>query len=115
MLVIGLFVLLLYWLLGSALVAWTGWPAPGSVIGLLGLWVTLVAYGKVPEWLKLPSSLLIRYLTLLFVPAGVGLIEHLDRIKGFGFEILAIITISSLLAGLVMAIIFKLAGRTNDA
>ena len=107
----GLFVLLLYWFLGSVLVSWAGWPIPGSVVGLMGLWITLAVYGKVPEWLKPPSSLLIRYLTLLFVPAGVGLVEHLDRLQALGFEMLVIITASTLLTAIAMSLIFKLVGK----
>nr|WP_255533859.1 CidA/LrgA family protein [Reinekea sp. G2M2-21] len=99
----------MYWFAGSALVAWADWPIPGSVVGLLGLWLTLVIYGSVPDWLKQPSSLLLRYLTLLFVPAGVGLIEHWARLQENGLQILVIIAASSLLAALAMVAIFKLA------
>ncbi len=106
---LGIFVLILYWFAGSALVAWAGWPIPGSVVGLLGLWLTLVIHGSVPDWLKQPSSLLLRYLTLLFVPAGVGLIEHWARLQENGLQILVIIAASSLLAALAMVVIFKLA------
>ncbi len=107
--VLGIFVLLSYWLMGTALVTWLQWPIPGSVVGLLGLWLSLVIYGSVPPWLKLPSSLLIRYLTLLFVPAGVGLIEHWSRLQQNGWKILVIITVSSLLAAVAMVFIFKVA------
>ncbi len=106
---LGIFVLILYWFAGSALVAWAGWPIPGSVVGLLGLWLTLVIHGSVPHWLKQPSSLLLRYLTLLFVPAGVGLIEHWARLQENGLQILVIIAASSLLTALAMVAIFKLA------
>ena len=108
MAVLGIFVLIAYWLMGTALVAWLHWPIPGSVVGLLGLWVSLAVYGRVPNWLKLPSSLLIRYLTLLFVPAGVGLIEHVSRLQSHGGKIIAIIAFSSLLAAIAMVLIFKL-------
>ncbi|MBU2863377.1 CidA/LrgA family protein [Reinekea forsetii] len=111
--VFGLFVLLLYWFLGSAFVAWVGWPIPGSVVGLMGLWLTLVIYGGVPNWLKLPSNLLIRYLTLMFVPAGVGLIEHLGRLYNLGVAMFVIIAVSTLLTVLAMALVFKLLGRQS--
>lgn len=104
---LGIFVLIGFWLLGSAFVEWVNWPIPGSVVGLLGLWVALVINGGVPSWLKQPSSLLIRYLTLLFVPAGVGLVEHWARLQGYGLQMLAIIAVSSLLACLAMIVIFK--------
>lgn len=105
----GIFVLITFWLAGSALVDWLGWPIPGSVVGLLGLWIALVLNGGVPKWLKQPSSLLIRYLTLLFVPAGVGLIEHWDRLMEFGVEMLIIIAVSSTITAVAMILIFKAA------
>ncbi|MDO7644944.1 MAG: CidA/LrgA family protein [Reinekea forsetii] len=105
--------LLLFWLLGSALVAVLAWPIPGSVVGLLGLWLALVINGSVPDWLQKPSSLLIRYLTLLFVPAGVGLIDHWDRLMSHGIAMLVIIAISSVLTAVVMVLIFR-AGRASS-
>lgn len=112
-LLLGLFVLIAFWLAGSALVEWLGWPIPGSVVGLLGLWVALVLNRGVPDWLKQPSSLLIRYLTLLFVPAGVGLINHWDRLMTHGLEMVMIIAASTLLASVAMVVIFKL-GRNRS-
>ena len=104
---LGMFVLITFWLGGSALVQWLGWPIPGSVVGLLALWIALVLHGGVPAWLKQPSSLLIRYLTLLFVPAGVGLVEHWDTLMHQGLAMLAVIAASTLLAALAMIAIFK--------
>ena len=66
-----------------------------------------------PDWLKKPSSLLIRYLTLLFVPAGVGLIDHWDRLMSHGIAMLVIIAISSVLTAVVMVLIFR-AGRASS-
>lgn len=106
---LGIFVLILFWLGGTVLVDWLGWPIPGSVVGLLGLWCVLIINGGVPKWLKQPSNLLIRYLTLLFVPAGVGLILHWDRLMTHGLAMLTIITVSTLAAALLMVAVFKLA------
>ena len=110
----GFFVLIAFWFAGSALVTWLHWPIPGSVVGLLGLWIVLIIHGGVPDWLKQPSNLLLRYLTLLFVPAGVGLIKHWDLLTHYGLQIVLIIAISSVLAAIAMIAIFKLAGTAND-
>ncbi len=109
----GIFVLIAYWFAGTALVTWLGWPIPGSVVGLLGLWITLILYGHVPEWLKLPANLLLRYLTLLFVPAGVGLINHWALMTEYGLYIVGIIAASSFLAAISMIAVFKLRGARN--
>lgn len=104
---VGFFVLCLFWLLGMAISEFFSLPIPGSVIGLIGLWVALVFYGQVPSWLKQPASLLLRYLTLLFVPAGVGLMLHWDRLMASGFAMLIIITVSTIAAATVMTAVFK--------
>lgn len=104
----GFFILLVYWLAGELLTAWIGWPIPGNVVGLVLLWLSLTIYRQVPKGLVDASSSLIRYLTLLFVPAGVGLIQHWDRLMTNGLWIILIIAISTLLAALVMIGLFKL-------
>ncbi|WP_428244177.1 CidA/LrgA family protein [Gynuella sp.] len=106
----GFFILLAYWLAGEYLVYLFAWPIPGSVVGLLALWLTLVALQRVPDSLKNTSSTLLRYLTLLFVPAGVGLIEHWPLLMRSGIWILLIITASTLFTATAMIIIFKAFG-----
>ncbi|WP_108123954.1 CidA/LrgA family protein [Saccharospirillum mangrovi] len=104
----GFFILLVYWLAGEWVTALIGWPIPGNVVGLLLLWITLTIYRQVPKSLVDASSALIRYLTLLFVPAGVGLIQHWDRLMSNGLWIILIIAISTVLAALTMIALFKL-------
>ena len=61
--------------LGDALVARTGWPVPGSLMGLLLLLAGLMLRGRVPEALDDASAPLLRHLMLLLIPsvAAVGL------------------------------------------
>ncbi len=106
--VLGFFILIAYWLTGEALSQWIGWPIPGNVVGLVLLWVTLTVYKKVPKALSEASSGLLRYLTLLFVPAGVGLIEHWDRLMSNGLWMLLVIAVSTVAAALAMIGLFKL-------
>ncbi|MEP4545671.1 MAG: CidA/LrgA family protein [Saccharospirillum sp.] len=106
--VLGFLVLLAYWLAGEAVSQWIGWPIPGNVVGLVLLWVTLTIIRKVPKPVAEASKMLIRYLTLLFVPAGVGLIEHWDRLMTNGHWMLLIIAASTALSALAMVGIFRL-------
>lgn len=55
-------------------------PIPGPVIGMVILLVALMIRDKVPSSLRLTGEGLLRYLTLLFVPAGVGLMVHFELI-----------------------------------
>ena len=61
--------------LGDVLVARTGWPVPGSLVGLLLLLAGLALRGRVPQALDDVSSPLLRHLMLLLIPsvAAVGL------------------------------------------
>ncbi|MDP3927297.1 MAG: CidA/LrgA family protein [Hydrogenophaga sp.] len=61
--------------LGDALVARTGWPVPGSLVGLLLLLAALVLRRRVPQALDDVSAPLLRHLMLLLIPsvAAVGL------------------------------------------
>lgn len=69
----GMLILLFCQLLGEWLMAFIGAPIPGPVAGMLILWLGLLVYGKVPDALRLPAEGLLRHLSLLFIPAGVGL------------------------------------------
>lgn len=64
----------LQWL-GDAVVARTGWPVPGALVGLLLLLGGLVWWGRVPSALDDVSTPLLRHLMLLLIPsvAAVGL------------------------------------------
>lgn len=104
----GLFILMVYWLAGELITAAIGWPVPGNVVGLVLLWLSLTIYRRVPEGLVDASRALIRYLTLLFVPAGVGLIQHWDRLMSNGLWMILIIAISTVLTALVMIGLLKL-------
>ncbi|QHE85848.1 CidA/LrgA family protein [Hydrogenophaga sp. BPS33] len=64
----------LQWL-GDALVAFLGWPLPGSLLGLLILFGALAWRGSVPQSLEVVTAPLLRHLMLFLIPsvAAVGL------------------------------------------
>ncbi|MDN3554032.1 CidA/LrgA family protein [Halomonas almeriensis] len=75
-LVMGMSMLLACQMLGELVTIGLSLPVPGPVIGMVILLGGLLLYGKVPEGLRHTGEGLLRYLTLLFVPAGVGLMVH---------------------------------------
>jgi holin-like protein len=62
--------------LGTAVVDLLGAPVPGSVAGMLLLWAALEARLVRLEWLERGATSLLGVLGLLFVPAGVGLVQY---------------------------------------
>jgi putative effector of murein hydrolase LrgA (UPF0299 family) len=78
---LGAFTLLLvYQLAGEAIVHFAGLPVPGPVVGMLLLFVTLLLRGSAPDWLRDTCQALLAHLSLLFVPAGVGVMLHFQRL-----------------------------------
>jgi len=67
-------------LLGEVVVRWLQWPVPGPVLGMA---VLLLLLARRPAWLpplKPVAQTLLQHLSLLFVPAGVGVMLHLQRL-----------------------------------
>jgi holin-like protein len=54
---------------------------PGSIIGMLILFVLLALQIIPAKWVKPGCSVLIRYMALLFVPIGVGVMQYYDLLK----------------------------------
>jgi holin-like protein len=76
----GITLLLIYQLVGEISVLLLRIPVPGPVLGMVMLFLTLAFRGRSTESLDSVSSALLSHLSLLFVPAGVGIIVHFDRI-----------------------------------
>jgi holin-like protein len=86
-------------------------PVPGPVIGLILLFALLALRGRVPAELQAVADGLLRHLSLLFVPAGVGIMLHAARLQAEWPAIAAAIVISSGLTIVVTAGVFRLVAR----
>lgn len=65
-------------LAGEFIVTGLDIPVPGPVVGMVLLFVFLLVRGEVPEPLAQVADALLRNLSLLFVPAGVGVMLHFE-------------------------------------
>lgn len=63
-------------LAGESLVIAVGLPLPGPVAGMVLLFAGLLVRGGIPERLARVGGGLLDNLSLLFVPAGVGVMLH---------------------------------------
>ncbi|MBN8411143.1 CidA/LrgA family protein [Halomonas denitrificans] len=102
-LILGMSLLLGCQFAGELLARLLGLPIPGPVIGMVILLVGLTIRGKVPKSLRTTGEGLLRYLTLLFVPAGVGLMVHGRLIANDGVAIAATLVLSTALTLAVTA------------
>ncbi len=110
----GFLALLLCQFLGELFVLATKIPVPGPVIGMVIMLLVLITRGRTPVPIREVSEGLLRYLALLYVPAGVGLMVHLEMLSTFWLAILISLTLSTLLALLVTALIFKWLGASKS-
>lgn len=105
---LGAFTLLLvYQLAGEVLVQLTGLPVPGPVVGMLLLFVTLAARGGAPQWLRDTCNGLLAHLSLLFVPAGVGVLLHVQRLGAEWLPIVVALVASTVLTIGVTALVMR--------
>ncbi len=110
-LLMALSLLLVCQLAGELLARLTGMPVPGPVLGFLLLVAGLLARGRTPKALEDTALGLLQHLSLLFVPAGVGVMIHLARIEAEWPAILIALLVSTLLTLGVTAVVFRLVWR----
>jgi holin-like protein len=103
----GLTWLLVYQCIGEILARWTGLPVPGPVIGMVLLFATLLTKRAAPESLKSTASGLLSHLSLLFVPAGVGVMLHFHRVASEWLPIVVALVVSTVLALAVTALVMR--------
>ncbi|MBP6116373.1 MAG: CidA/LrgA family protein [Neisseriaceae bacterium] len=89
-------ILLAYQSIGELLSHYLNIPIPGPVIGMLLLFVSLLVFPRLLDYIQDTCRLLIGHLSLLFVPAGVGIISSAALLEGQWTALLVSIAGSSL-------------------
>jgi holin-like protein len=115
----ALTVLLVFQLAGETIVQVLNVPVPGPVVGMLLLFLALLYRGSVPPALRSAANGILEHLSLLFVPAGVGVMLHVHRIANEWLAISLAIVGSTLVTIGVTALVLKalerLKGNTPPA
>ena len=93
----SLAVLLLCQLLGELFVLYLELPIPGPVVGMIILFIGLMIRGNIPDDLSITANGLLEQLSLLFVPAGVGVLTHLTLLGEHWLPLSASLIVSTLL------------------
>lgn len=91
---------------GNAIASLLPVAIPGSIIGMLILFALLSSQILPAKWVKPGCQLLIRYMVLLFVPIGVGVMQYYDQI----IDALGPLVVSCLLSTLL---VFVVVGYTS--
>lgn len=109
----SLTLLLVCQLTGEVIVRFLDIPLPGPVLGMVLLFAGLLIRRGVPKPLQDTASGLLSHLSLLFVPAGVGVMLHVTRIQDAWLAIGASLILSTLVAVGVTAGTMVLLGRLS--
>lgn len=93
----GFLLLLLCQLAGEALAQALHMPVPGSVMGMLILFLGLLVRRGVPEDLEKTSQLVLKPLSLYFVPASVGIMTMGPLLAEEGLRIGLVMVLSTVI------------------
>ncbi len=100
-------------LFGEVLVRLTHLPLPGPLIGMALLFGGLLLRGRAPPQLEETAARLLGHLSLLFVPAGVGIMLHLDLIAAAWLPIGVALLASTVLTIAVTGVAMQWLGRRS--
>ena len=96
---------------GEAIHRLTGLPLSGPIIGIVILLAVMCARkGPSPE-LRNSSSALLGYLSLLFVPAAVGIMPHLSVLRAQWLPVVIALLVSTLLGMATAALVVQAMNR----
>ncbi|VYU73783.1 hypothetical protein [Metakosakonia massiliensis] len=76
---------------------------PGSIIGMLILFFLLALQILPAKWVNPGCYVLIRYMALLFVPIGVGVMQYYDTLRAQFGPIVVSCAVSTLIVFLVVS------------
>jgi putative effector of murein hydrolase LrgA (UPF0299 family) len=106
-------ILLLFQCLGEGIVFLLHLPLPGPVAGMLLLMAALVAWPALQQRIEEAANTLLSHLSLLFVPAGAGIVATAASGSGHWFAILASVVASTVLAMAVTGLILRGIGKAE--
>ena len=112
---IEIFYILFFYFTGELISHWIGGFVPGSVIGMLLLFMALVFKQVKPFRVKRISTLLTENMGLFFLPAGVGLMNAFGILSQYCAVILTSSVVSTLLVIAVVALIQQKMGKDDSS
>lgn len=91
------------------------YPLPAAIWGLFLFFCFCVLHGRVPAYIRPCAELLLRYMPVFFIPAGVSLLGFGDLLRQHGLVIFLVLFVSTALALAMTAhILQRLLNATED-
>mgnify|MGYP001323099937 CR=1 FL=1 len=113
--ILALTVLLLFQLAGEVLVRAIGLPVPGPVIGMGLFFLFLLLRGGPSEAMRKTAGGLLQHLSLLFIPAGTGIVLYGELLAREWLPLTAALVGSTFLAIAVTALVLNALLRRRAA
>ncbi|WP_098749308.1 CidA/LrgA family holin-like protein [Paenibacillus sp. EZ-K15] len=79
------------------LAAWLNIGIPGSILGIVVLFILLETKVLRLEWIELGANWLLAELLLFFIPAAVGIMKYFPMLEAEGLQILAVVLFSTVI------------------
>src|SRR5690625_2344645 len=95
--IIHIFILYLFNIVGTGIKDFLNLSVPGSVIGLLLLFILLISNVLKVEWIEEGAQFFVNNLVFFFILSTVGVINYFDFFKGKIIELILIVLISTIL------------------
>ena len=91
-------IIIVFYLLGQAIVDFTGMIIPGSIIGLVLLWLALFFKVLNVKYIQKGASFLLAFLTLFFIPSTVAVINYPELLTLSGGLLILAVIVSTLIS-----------------
>lgn len=72
-------------------------PIPGSVIGMILLFILLLTRGIKDTWIQDGASWMVNHIVLFIIPATVGVMSYFSLFMGKGFLLILIVLLSTII------------------
>jgi holin-like protein len=89
------FLTVLYWV-GNLITKYLDIPLPGSIVGLIILFLLLQIKVVKIEWIERGAMWLLAELLLFFIPSAVGIVNYQQVISSQGDKLITVIVLSTL-------------------
>lgn len=107
----SLTILLVCQLAGEVIARLFKLPIPGPVVGMMLLFAGLVIRRGIPENLEKAGTTLLSHLSLLFIPAGVGVTVHLKLLADEWLPIVVALIVSTVVTLAVTGLVMQVLAR----
>lgn len=109
--IIQIGLLYIFYLIGSFIQTTFNLFIPGSVIGLILLFILLITNIIKPFWVESGARFMVNHLVLFFIPPTVGVMHYFDVFSGKGFLLILITIVSTIIvigvSGMISEFLYK--------